>query len=201
MFDEGALRDAEDMAQSFDEALSEGRSGELNGTPIGMRERELMAEREERRRKQQERQEMLLIERVIDELPDTAAYVRNRVVTHARDVVGKSVLRAGAHVVMKVESFAVRGVSKVVQHVYQERLDRAEAMARLGRRKDRRDPRGGSNERVYAKDAGAEAANDLFEHLATRIHVAFHRPRVWLARKLMGAERSKPQGEPYVEVP
>jgi hypothetical protein len=198
MFDEVTLREAEEMAQAHDQALSEGRRGET--VSPGLRERELVAEAEERRLAQERRRDMLLVERVFDELPETFGYLRKHAAQRVRDVSQNVFIKGGAAVVLGAERLAVRWAAKVTDEVYRTRMDRKAALSRLGRKRAQRGSDLFANPGVrnpafeaerYATPE-EEVANDLFDQLTAKIHGFFHRPRIWLAKKWLGDVEAPP---------
>lgn len=173
MFDAGILDEAEEMS----------RIGESIGD--GFERHRQISEMEARQFRHQERQKMLLIERVIDELPETADFLRDHAAARLRAASTLIIDKGLGGTLRWSEGVATRFVAKVADEVYRERLDRVEAMSRLGRKPSSMGSQPPSD-RDAARDAAQEALNILYD----KVDGAFAPLRSWLARRWQAHEKS-----------
>lgn len=179
MFGRDLLGEVDDVMDAVDQSLEDGYNG------IDRRAR--VEEARQKRERHEERQRMLLLQRLIDELPETADYIRKGIVAHTKDAADRIVVQSAATAVLGTEMLAARFVGKVVEQVYRERMDRMETLSRLGRK--RPVARTSSVSGPAAGPAGwsrspeEEAVEDVFDQLMSKVHSVLHPLRMWVARK------------------
>lgn len=163
MFDEAVTEDAFVESAAWERANEEGdRSKRF----------QYIAEVEEARERQEARQRMLLVERFVDELPETLKYMRHRAAAHFDRV--ERGLRVDT--VDSFERVLFKLAGKLAAEVMRERMRELEAAARLGR------SRGNGTNGV--ENAAEELLNDW----------------VWKIRRFMDRLRPTPR-EPTVQDP
>lgn len=186
MFDQGALDEAEHGAAAADQAMWEKRSNPILNTRI--RTRELLAEAQEQEERMRERQEMLLVARFLDELPETIDFLRATARRRGAGVRHR-LRRKLDGAVDAVERRAVRIITMAAQEVYRERMEQVELVTRLGRK---RPQRGSDPVRTPGIDIGddpenrptpeSNAVNDVFHRMAAKVDGLLNPIRRWLSR-------------------
>lgn len=136
------IGDALERADAQDEALEAG----ADRVTARFEAEEKLAEEKRERAARIRRQEMLLVERLVDEWPETKAFLAARL-DEARETVGLVLEREQR----KLSNRWIDMVARVAQRVYERELDREEAMARLGNNPEGGDPKARAVERVFGR--------------------------------------------------
>ncbi len=189
MFDRRTLREAEELASADDQMMAERAAGD--DVSPGLRRREIIASMEEQRRARERRQDMLLVERLVDEFPETFEYLREGAASHLRRVSKTVLMRGGVNTLAAAERLVVRLLAGAVDEVYRNRMDRVAGMSRLGRQREQKgsDPYANPGVRSSFEPAPVAtpeeaAANDVFDRLSQGVGSVFRKPLVWLLRRM-----------------
>lgn len=183
MFGRDLLEEVDDVMDAVDQASEDGLQGMDRWTQV--------EEARQKRERHEERQQMLLVERLVDELPEAFEYVKGRLATHGKAVADKLVVKTATAAVLGTETLATRFVGKVVEQVYRERMDRVEAMGRLGRKRPVPGgaPSGAPNPFTQQpvmeplSSPEEDAANDIFDKIMAKVHSVLNPLRMWVARR------------------